>query len=228
MAMLHSVEVRWFVEGAAPASVLAFFENTPLAKAQSARIDEYLLLPDCETVGVKVREGQLQVKAQTSKPERLRVSEAMEGRRDGWVKWPRPVEQADEASFRRIIGAPEDRWAFVRKERVLRTYAFENGEAAEVDTGRTDLQTGCALELTWIRAFPAPHEQRPACVDDARFSEAARWWSIGFEAFGARAEESLRVAMRAFDADAPADLRLGEQESLSYPAWLARRFQPLR
>jgi hypothetical protein len=35
----------------------------PFAKQERPRTDEYLLLPNCQTVGVKQREGRLEVKA---------------------------------------------------------------------------------------------------------------------------------------------------------------------
>jgi hypothetical protein len=80
---LHSVEVRWFWPGHAQWEVLlAWFtrkgrlplvaetrQNVSqpdvgrLVKQERPHTDDYLLLPNCETVGVKQRQGRLEVKA---------------------------------------------------------------------------------------------------------------------------------------------------------------------
>ena len=55
--MLHSAEIRWFVPGQIPQAVLDWFGAGHALKPEEKRIDEYLMFPDCDTVGVKLRQG---------------------------------------------------------------------------------------------------------------------------------------------------------------------------
>jgi hypothetical protein len=100
----QSAEIRWFWPGHAQWEVLlAWFtregrlpliEHTdtpdsaarPFVKQERPRTDEYLLLPNCETVGVKQREGQLEVKALVDVPQPFAQGNVA-GQIDQWVKW---------------------------------------------------------------------------------------------------------------------------------------------
>ena len=61
-------------------------EAPPFVKLERERNDDYLLLPGCDTVGVKQRQGKLEVKALVAGPSPFSLG-AVVGRLDQWVKW---------------------------------------------------------------------------------------------------------------------------------------------
>ena len=61
--MLITAEIRWFLRGTLPAEVSRWFEGVcGNATRYPPRVDLYLALPETDTVGVKLREGLLEVK----------------------------------------------------------------------------------------------------------------------------------------------------------------------
>jgi hypothetical protein len=217
--MYRSAEIRWFFEGAVPDAVRQWFAAGGLGEDEAERVDEYLPLPDCETAGVKLRDGRLEVKAQTSAPVRLALPGDGVGRREGWVKWS--LALADLETLREPLAAADEDWVFVRKRRRLRKLSIDAGRVTEVDPRMTGLGDGCQIEIVSLRVLRGP-QGVPTVERDWR--RAAPWWSLCFEAFGGPntlADNLVRCARELLRRPAPLSLR--EPDSLSYPAWLARR-----
>ena len=78
----HSAEIRWFLKGDRLNDLLGWFtrenelklktetgdyerqpNSPPFIKQDRSRTDEYLLLPACDTVEVKQRQGRLKIKS---------------------------------------------------------------------------------------------------------------------------------------------------------------------
>ena len=167
--------------------------------------DIYLLLPDCEDMGIKWREGLLQIKGRVE-----RVEDALFGGHAGvierWIKWsyadlPAPCRAIFEAS-----GASTGRRTVaVHKQRLLRLVQVDDDAGLlEVAPGRF-IERGVAVELTDLD------------IDGAAFT------TVGFEGFpdDAVVERSFAAVVEAFLADWPGD-PLTLARSLSYPAWLGR------
>ena len=61
--MFATAEVRWFYEGAVSPEVLEWFEQGELTpEEQPYRVDYYLRLSDRDSLGIKLREGRIEVK----------------------------------------------------------------------------------------------------------------------------------------------------------------------
>ncbi len=96
-----------------------------------SRVDRYLALPGCESVGVKLRGtndptgGKLEIKALVGGVQVTRFRPNVVGRTDAWVKWTHPT-QVDQ-----IISA-EPSWVAVKKRRSLRTFSLDENVCAEV------------------------------------------------------------------------------------------------
>ncbi|TFG71830.1 MAG: hypothetical protein E4H27_03810, partial [Anaerolineales bacterium] len=60
-SMQKSIETRWFFQGTVQPEVVRWF-TTPLALAQPPRIDTYLYSPGTHDLGVKLREGRIEIK----------------------------------------------------------------------------------------------------------------------------------------------------------------------
>ena len=216
--MFHSGEIRWFLEGAVPDEIRDWFTADSMAVDEDPRVDEYLVLSECTTTGVKFRQypgddrASFEIKARTSEPVAVSIGDDVQGQMDTWVKWScRPTEVN---SFRDSITAGNDQWVFVEKCRCLRKFSMERAEPVEVDPSTMRLSGGCQFELTSIRALAGERGQ----LD---WDAAYRWWSLSFEAFGE--PESLPDYVQSV-----ADLNLisapvaglNLAASRSYPAWL--------
>ena len=204
--MLHTSEARWFIAKILPDEVLDWFRAGRALESEGVQVHEYLLFPDVSTVGVKLREGKLEIKAMVSPPRPLSRDLGVTGRMDEWVKWSFASE-----GLKTLAPALQQsgRWLKVRKERVLRTFsAGGDGQVEETSRLTPFPASGCNVELT-----------RVTVEADPRF-----WFSLAFEAFGAPALalKILEIAIRSFFQEhgrAPG-IRLSQRNSLSYPAWL--------
>ncbi len=215
--MQHSAEIRWFFQGSAPREVMDWFENS-LGSREKKRDDEYLVLPHCRTVSVKVREGKLEVKAQREPPQLVDYGGAAEGYRDLWVKWSRPA--ADMPELRRLIGSGKERWIFVEKRRFLRKFSLDPGAPLEVRAAEDRPAEGCGVELTHLIAKLG----QPYSPSEAGWEAKGEWWSFSFESFAdpLRVQDNLeRVAGTFFEQNHP-PIPLAAETSESYPVWLSR------
>ena len=205
--MLYTTEVRWFIPETLPDAVLDWFGAAQALDSEGVRVHEYLLFPDCDSVGVKLRDGRLEIKAIRGKSQPLRSDLGIKGRTEQWVKWSFTSE-----AFQGLDQAlhQSGRWLKVRKERFLRRFSAERGRLVEV-TARQGLlpAVGCHSEVTRIEVDANP-----------RF-----WFSLGFEAFGPPAGTAriLDDAVLLFfnEHGLIPGTTLSEYESASYPAWLA-------
>lgn len=208
---MHSAEMRWFFPGRVPEDVRTWFERGRAVPVEPARTDRYLAFPECDSVGVKIREGRLEIKANVAGPTLRAVNRHVEGWSDSWLKWsagsgdpPFPLAPALEHLMR------HGTWIPVVKERRLRRWSAEGDALVEIVPGGPAAwpASGCLVELTGLRAG----------------DDGDPWFTLGFEAFGERdaVEGILSEALHAFFADhgAPPGLPLTEEESDSYPAWL--------
>jgi hypothetical protein len=210
--MLRSAEVRWFISGALPGEVLSWFKAGQALDSEGVQVHEYLVFQDCQSVGVKLREGRLEIKAILAASQPLSLEPGIQGRTEEWVKWSfesEGLQTIDPALHQ--AGC----WLKVYKERFLRTFSADGGNLVEViarpgpELGSL-LRMGCNIELTRIEVEVIP-----------RF-----WFSLGFEAFGpsALATKILLEAIHLFfqGHGGMPGISLGERDSLSYPAWLAK------
>ncbi len=214
--MYHSSEIRWFFSDGPQPEVDQWFSSCDTAVNEPARIDSYIVLPRCKTAGVKIRQGNIEVKAQTRSAELLDISDRVSGFQDAWVKWSRPA-----ANPEAVFAAPSipERWAYVEKARVVRLLSLE-AKPEEIAPGSRHLQAGCQAERTGLRVFVLDADVEPSVHD---WKNAERWWSLSLEAFGPPDEVCgllRRAASYWFGQDFPATLLA--EDSMSYPEWLAR------
>jgi hypothetical protein len=199
--MYHSGEVRWFFPGPVSAAAERWIAAGEHSTRQAARTDRYLVLPGCDTAGIKLREGNFEIKARTSSPEAMTWSESIAGFRDTWVKWSRDLQD---------LGAPGthprdgETWIDVSKQRRVRLFSLESGSPVEVAPGGPWLSAGCLVEQSVVRVA------------------AQDYWSFCFEAFGQPDAliSHLDTTVHYVAAEEPS-LELPLTASRSYPAWLS-------
>jgi hypothetical protein len=165
--VLKTAEIRWFHRGAPPAEVRRYFEDGEQESRE--RTDLYLTAPGIAGLGVKLREGRIELKQLTGRePGSARLPWL-----NGWIehhrKWSFSLADADAAAG--LTGAPgtDSPWIAVEKSRLLQLYEIHaDGEVGQVpDTVSRPGFSGCSLELVSL-----------SVRGDA-------WWSLGLEAVGA-------------------------------------------
>ena len=198
--MQPSMELRWFGRGTIPPDVQQWFlQGAFPPKAEPQREDLYLSLPHNDDLGIKQREGRIEVKRRLADRGAQSFEQGTVGRLEQWVKWSFKLEDGPPTDLLEPAGS----WISTLKSRSLRKFALlSKEEAQEVDPAKP-VDEGCNLELTVLRFV------------------GNDWWSLGFEAFGqlANVERNLRLSVKqAFAADDVLALRAGD--SYSYPKWL--------
>ena len=207
--MFFSSEIRWFFAGEPDPGIVDWIAPSMLGRQEKPRTDEYLLLPGCTTAGVKVREGRLEIKAQTSPREAIRNNNGVRGYSESWVKWSRGLDGALAAGVE-----SKETWISVVKRRRLRVYAIDGKVAEEAPAEKVIDGPGCQLELARLTVRP------PGDTPETE------WWSFCLEAFGISGESrgSLSV-MAAHDSLADISEMLTLEASMSYPFWLVHLSQ---
>ncbi|SMD44403.1 hypothetical protein SAMN00777080_3024 [Aquiflexum balticum DSM 16537] len=223
--LFNSAEIRWFLPptedwGAvlewfldkgtekanqtmnSSAEVLHLFDNI---KKEDLRTDEYLIIPQCTTVGVKQRQGKLEVKAQVGEKENYQ-NEHLSGIIDYWSKWSLQPSQTNLSLLEKDLQHSGE-WLKINKIRyLLKLSHSENG--IKVLPPDAWPEKGCQVELTQVWADGSDE----------------KWTSFGFEAFGGSFQNlghTLKDSILFFISkkNQPTFL-FSTQNSLSYPAWL--------
>jgi hypothetical protein len=216
-----TLEIRWFFSGSLEQSgsgMEVWFRTrpryggsgqaTPIAwdpTPPAWRQDRYLLVPGSDDMGIKWREGRLEIKGLTCTLGPQVFAPGIAGECQHWLKW----SYAGDAIDRRFHDLFENGTArgvvAVEKRRLQRRLNL--GPAGIVDEVRPDdgRERGINIELAEIRV-PGP----PAHLH----------WSLAFEAFPSdQVSESFAQIVAGFLAGCPA-LPLSADESMSYPRWL--------
>jgi len=166
------MEVRWFYEGPIPPEVLAWFQPGGQGPEEpSCRVDYYLRLAERDSLGIKLRQGKLEIKQRCRDCGVVRLHERVIGRVEHWRKWS--FELARAGGDLADLAVPSSAWIAVRKERRLRTYRLA-GDGADMD---------CALDVIAVDAESCSDQ---GCDWELTTVSAGdrTWWSVCFEAFG--------------------------------------------
>lgn len=215
MLPFTSIETRWFFAGASGRhpGLRSWFEGSapfpreaPLGAPEwrgraGGEPDVYLLMAGCTDMGVKWREGTLQVKGRVEDLGARRFDARHEGRVQRWIKWTYPEVPA---AYRALFEQGERHGlatASVHKTRAQRMFSLGADGPHEVATGNV-LDRGVGFEMAELER------------------DGVRHCSIAFEAFPDDA-----VTAAGFDAVVGGFLReladtLAADASMAYPEWL--------
>ena len=206
---MKTSELRWFLpEQDAPNLQEWFLQGAGIKPEE--RPDRYLLLPDCKTVGVKLRGGEgsaaFEIKAMVGDPKEITIKPSVEGSVEVWTKWSVKAKEPNLASGieRLMLSDPNARWRTVAKQRFMRKFSLANGfeEVFERVTG-----AGCNAELTRLTLEPG----------------RGAWISLAFEAFSdsGNTDEVLKKSVEEFFRMQPdPGVALTHKSSGGYPFWL--------
>ena len=206
--MFLTVETRWFYPGVIPSDVLAWYhygERAP--EAQPTRIDYYLCLPDHDGLGIKLREGRIEIKQRAKQYGAQQLHANVQGLVEGWHKWSFGVN--DPGNGLGDLAGPYSAWIAVRKTRRLRRYRVTDAGEVVAIAGADIAPQGCNIELAEV----VLHNEI--------------WWSLAFETFGPEVDlhaTFTRVTQHVLHSDAVPHLDV--EHSRGYAQWVRALVRP--
>lgn len=201
--VLPTTEVRWFHEGEIPSSWLPWFEGFPGPwQDEPPRTDSYLIIRDTDSLGIKIRQGRLEIKQRLESWDVLKLNDHVRGLVEHWIKWSYEIVESNDLPAE--LDQAESNWINVHKLRKLRRYQLgREGQLVSLPESvyPPDL---CEVELTnvWIGQQP--------------------WWSLAFEAPGAKQSSHkvlTTISRQLFGLEGTP--KLLASNSYGYPRWLA-------
>jgi hypothetical protein len=195
---LTTCEMRWLFDGPLPEEVERWFQSRGDAIAPMWREDRYLILPGVADMGIKQREGRVDIKGRLSVLGPHAIAPEAEGVAERWCKWTYAAAAVER------LGRFEDGVIVVSKGRAQRHFLLDPDGGTQRTAQRDLKQRGLSLELTRIRVAGGEH------------------WSLGVEAAPddpdllANLLHALGEMLRGFPMPLP------RARSMSYPEWLAR------
>jgi len=202
--MFPTVEIRWFYRGEIPGEIQSWFDQIVDQRTQpiiqTPRTDTYLLEQGNTSLGIKLREGRLEIKQRVREYGQIEFSQDVNGIVEGWRKWSFLIapEQTNLLSPKIL----SDTWIDVKKERKL--YNFIITHQAVKSSPMPDYSSGgCNFELTQIHFW------------------GDTWWSIGLEASGEENSnyDRLKIATKNI-LSLPPPQSMKAHDSRGYPKWL--------
>ncbi len=148
--MLITMELRWFYRGTIPTEIERWFNQDSLGgqmESPENREDWYLYLPNCDCLGIKLRQGKLEIKWRQAELKALRFGDLVEGKAEKWAKWI--CEDPTSKCFIPAEVAGKESWLSVKKKRSQRVYQDCAVELTQLDINGKD---------SWSLAFEATGE----------------------------------------------------------------------
>lgn len=200
MFSVTSAEIRWFVKGKIPSNIFDWFiglnENYI---NQAERIDYYLHLPTDDSLGIKLREGRVEIKHRINHIGNITPGINVTGIAEKWQKWSFELKEANPILSNLNI---QNKWIPLSKTRILVNYGIsEDNIIAQKE--KASYKNGCLTELTSLK------------------SSNEDWWTFGLEAYGEenRLHDNL-VLLSHLILNDNSKVKFTQEDSFSYPGWL--------
>ncbi|TBW25783.1 hypothetical protein [Gramella sp. KN1008] len=169
--MFSSKEIRWFTKNEDKVISIWFSQKKIDFNNAATRTDFYLPLPGKEDIGIKLREGNIEIKHRIAEPEKGQFSKNTQGYFERYTKWSFSTP-SDDLLTRQIIHEKRYDWLEVKKERMgLKLKEETNGKIDLLPIDR-QIDYGCQIEYTRITI------------------NNRTWFTFGLEWFG---EKELKV-----------------------------------
>ena len=206
-----TAEIRWFFNGAVPKGIEEWYgKGLPgtLAEQSKPREDIYFLWPERDEVGLKLREGRLELKIRSHSEGFSSGDERISGLQEVWEKERWDYSEDDDNQVVRSFLAEDLRGLRIKvtKTRQQRKYEFnENGTLTPVPMRKRGDRVAI-IELTELTV------------------DGKHAWSLAFDIIGPADEiDSLRAqALETLLADYPGPA-LTSDNSFGYPGWLLQK-----
>lgn len=200
MDNFKTIEVRWFYPGVLPDQLFAWFNSpTEVLAPADCRTDVYLQSSSPD-MGVKLRQGNLEVKYRQEKLGEIEIKGDNIGQVEQWSKW---ICIDDTAKFTPENIADRSGWVKVAKIRYQRLYQVEFTDQIKLTSISQPTDGAAAIELTQLQV------------------NGQNWWTVACEYLGSRIDLKSRfnplVQLLLSDYPLPtSNLSI----SCGYPEWL--------
>ena len=196
MKELQTAELRWFLEQPLSDEWIASFP----AVRQPVRHDFYLL-GSGKQLGVKWREGNIEIKQQQGEAEAYKHSEEAEGYLEHWKKWSFPLANKEEFN-------PSDNWLKITKHRQLARFSYR-ADTQIVTPQEADQETANQCELEYTHLVVARQD----------------YYTLGLEASGEmpHLKEILVYTVNYLAKNTTLE-KLGLANSTNYAQWIRHHF----
>ncbi len=158
MSLLVSLELRWFFEGPLPVSLDKWFsESLPgsLVSPVDKRDDIYLFQPSVEHIGIKLRDGRLEIKwRELARP--YEGPHGAAGTVERWLKWSWTDSEGPGPHDVAPFGVPAGPWITIAKERRQRKYEWRRDRWIPVPASGT-FEQGVIVEITALKMNGRPY-----------------------------------------------------------------------
>jgi hypothetical protein len=163
------------------------------------------LIPDVFSVGIKKRQGKLEVKSQIGLNENY-SHDSISGKLNHWSKWSFQPSQENENSMEDDLNLSGE-WLKINKIRYLLKLARSKDDNIEISPVEWP-ESGCQVELTQIW----------------KEGQTQKWTSFGFEAFGGsfqnRKDTLIDSALFFLSRRKNPPFLFETDNSMSYPKWV--------
>lgn len=170
-------------------------------KPEESRKDWYLQLSNQSHLGIKLRQGRLDIKQRITNLGVQPFTASAAGQVETWQKWSFSLQNSPLAQLQQS----EPRWIGVQKTRRIKVYGLDAKHAVVPLEPDTDVYCSCEVEIAQIYAFNQS------------------WCSLGLEATGSNSEREQLLRQIAIALLSSADFSfLTPTNSHSYASWLVR------
>lgn len=202
--MLTTMELRWFYRGELPLAISHWFQQDSLGEhlePPEAREDLYLYIPGCDYLGIKLRQGKLEIKWRQLEFDVLQFADRSAGQAEKWIKWTCADSTGTGIPKETVAKEP---WISVMKTRSQRQYQVFSERSLVAVPINQSIDQGCTVELAKLSV------------------NHTAWWSLAFEAFGeeARLMDHLQVVAD-WVIQSYRGPKLLAGDSYAYPQWLS-------
>lgn len=148
--MYKSKEIRWFSKTEDPGISKWFETHAYIFENTTPRTDYYLLLKDQKNTGIKLREGNIEIKQLISRSDKEKLVKKVKGYFEHYIKWSFNSAE-DDLLMQQVIEEEKFNWIAVRKERIgYKLKENENGSIIKVKLDEFP-DFGCQVEYTRLK-----------------------------------------------------------------------------
>jgi hypothetical protein len=201
-------EIRWFCNDNLD-EVKDWWSSIDLPyNDEGERSDYYIFIPNVDFMGIKNREGRLEVKWRIPNSQKRLETTKFDGILEEWVKWSwsdsKPL--VNDPAFNFLSEYPKGPMIKISKRRLSRKFKLLSGDKFEPVEWIDLSESGFSMELTEI------------------ILEKSKWWSIGFETLGNKiTPELFQIKIEEISNKIPLKLEL--ENSFGYPRWILNTFK---
>lgn len=200
MVSIITAEIRWFIKGKIPSNIFDWFIalNNNYVN-QPKRTDYYLQLNSSDSLGIKHREGRIEIKQRINQIGNISPGISISGIAEKWQKWSYELKEANNNIPDTVL---QNNWLPVSKTRILINYGITEDNII-AQKGEVTYKNGCLTEITSVKI------------------KNQDWWTMGIEAYGEekRLKDNLVLISHLILND-KSDIQFSLKDSLSYPGWL--------